>query len=75
MKNSFWKIRSRLIFDHLKNCRKPTVSQAIQEKRREEEDLKKEVQEKRQIMEKEFGGAPMSEKQLKEYGNELRRQG
>lgn len=26
-------------------------------------------------MEKEFGGAPMSEKQLKEYGNELRRQG
>lgn len=33
------------------------------------------MDDKRKVMEKEFGGAPMNEKQLKEYGVELRRQG
>jgi len=55
--------------------RKEAQAEILQEKMVEEDELRKEINEKKKMMEKEFGTAPMNEAQFKEYGTELRRQG
>ena len=45
--------------------RKEAQAEILQEKRQEEEELRVEVDEKKKMMEQEFGGAPMSERKFK----------
>ena len=45
--------------------RKEAQAEILHEKMQEEEELRKEIAEKKKIMEKEFGSAPMNEQQFK----------
>ena len=45
--------------------RKEAQAELLQEKRQEEDELRKEVEEKRKQMNEEFGGAPMTEEKFK----------
>jgi len=45
--------------------RKEAQAEILQEKRQEEEELRVEVEEKKKMMQNEFGGEPMSEKKFK----------
>ena len=45
--------------------RKEAQAEILHEKMQEEDELRKEIAEKKKIMEKEFGSAPMNEQQFK----------
>ena len=55
--------------------RKEALSNTLRNKQDEEEEINKEVTQKKELFEKEYGGAKMSDEDFQEYGAKMRQEG
>ena len=55
--------------------RKEALSNTLRNKQDEEEEINKEVSQKKEFFEKEYGGAKMSDEDFQEYGAKMRQEG